>query len=716
MKGKRNNTNKVIINKFVYLLVLLLFLVFIGRLCYICLKNYKVGTRTIDDFIAARNIKEEVIMPDRGNIYDKNGNILAEDVSSYTVIAYLNKNRGKDKEGNYRYVYDKEKTAESLAPLIKMESKKILELLNKDLYQVELGPGGRNLSQLEMESIKKLNLDGIDFIKNSKRYYPNGDFASYLLGYTVNKEDEDGNVWKYGELGTEGYFNKELSGSSGYITYEQDLYGYKISNSREYKIDAQNGDDIYLTIDNIIELFLEEELKEATKNTGAKKGILVVANAKTGEILGYSSTPSFDPNERNIKNYIDPLVGYTFEPGSTMKIFSYMCAIEHGKYDGSMTYKSGSKTYTSVIDENDTKTISDWNKKGWGYISYDRGFALSSNIAVASMLENFINKKELQECYKKYGFGDKTNITLKNELQGDIKFTYDVEAATAGYGQGITITPIQMIRALTIIANDGVMLSPYVVSKIKNNDEIILENKREELGTFASKKTTDKVKELMKSVINPDSSIATGYAYYMDGYDLIGKTGTASIFDNKKGRYLDAEGEYVYSFAGMYPMKQPEIIVYMVLERPYSNATYMPKAIKNIITNVSKYLNISDNSEEVSIYKTKDYSNKKTTEIVKELNNNGIKTIVLGEGNKIINQYPSKGIQLGKNDIIVLLTNNYNKEMPEFINLSKKEATEILKLMNIEYELEGSGYVYEQNYNKGEIINNKIILKLKEKY
>ena len=714
MKGKNNNTNRIRINRFVYLLVFLLFLLFIARLSYISLKNYKVGSKTINDFIAARNIKEEVIMPDRGNIYDRNGNILAEDVSSYTVIAYLNKDRGKDKEGKYRYVKDKEDAASKLSPLIYMEKEKILELLNKDLYQVELGPGGRNLSQLEMEEIKNLNIDGIDFIKNSKRYYPNGDFASYLLGYTVNKEDENGNIWKYGELGTEGYYNEELTGKSGYITYEQDLYGYKIANSREYKVDAENGSDIYLTIDNTIELFLEEELKEASKGTGASKGILVVANAKTGEILGYSSTPSFDPNERNIKNYLDPLVSYTFEPGSTMKIFSYMCAIENGKYDGDKTYKSGSKTYTSVLDENDTITINDWNKKGWGYITYDRGFALSSNIAVASMLENFITKKDLQECYKKYGFGSKTGVTLKQEAMGDIKFTYDVEAATAGYGQGITITPIQMIRALTIVANDGVMLSPYVVSKIEKNSDIVEENTKKELGTYASKETIDKIKSLMKSVINPDASVATGYAYYMDGYDLIGKTGTASIFDNKKGRYLDPEGEYVYSFAGMYPMKEPEIIVYMILERPYNNGYYMPKAIKNVVTNVSKYLNITETKELEEAYILKDYSNRKVLEVKKELENNSIQTIVLGSGNKIIDQYPKINTKLYKGDKVILLTNNYNNNMINFIGMSKKEAIEVIKLMNKDYYLEGNGYVYEQNYQEGNIITDKIILKLKE--
>ena len=185
MKDK-NNTNTVRINKMVYLLVFLLFMFFIMWLSYITLVNYKVGDTDIETFIANRNINEEIIMPDRGSIYDRNGSVLAQDVSSYTVIAYLDPNRSEDGK-ELRHVKDKEGTAKALEPLINMSYDRILELLNKDLYQVELGPGGRNLSQLEMEAIKGLNLPGIDFIKSSKRYYPNGDFASYLLGYTKDK-------------------------------------------------------------------------------------------------------------------------------------------------------------------------------------------------------------------------------------------------------------------------------------------------------------------------------------------------------------------------------------------------------------------------------------------------------------------------------------------------------------------------------------------------
>ena len=329
MKDKRINTNKLVINKFMYIFVFLLFLVLILSLGYRTLYNYEATPGvTINDFIKNRNIASEVILPERGTIYDTLNNALAEDVSSYTVIAYLNKDRGVDKEGIPRYVIDKEKTAKELSKKIDTSYERIMELLSKDAYQVEFGTGGKNLSQLEMEAIKDLNLPGIDFIKSIKRYYPNGDFASYLLGYTVNRELDDGNTYMVGELGIEGYYNEELTGISGHIKYEKDGRGNIIANSNEYREEAIDGANVYLTIDSNIQLFVENEVKKAAEKSKGEWVLLGVMNAKTGEILGYASTPSYDPNIRNLKNYMDPLVSYAYEPGSTMKTFSYMCAID----------------------------------------------------------------------------------------------------------------------------------------------------------------------------------------------------------------------------------------------------------------------------------------------------------------------------------------------------------------------------------------------------
>lgn len=714
MKDSKINTNKLIISKYVYFAIFFLFLVLILSLGYRCLVDYKANDKlTISEFIKKRNINEEVIMPERGTIYDINGNALAQDVSSYTLIAYLDESRSKD-SSTLRHVKDKEATAKALSEHISTSYERILELLNKDAYQVEFGTGGKNLSQLEMEEIANLNLPGIDFIKSTKRYYSNGDFASYLLGYTKNKEI-DGNMYITGELGIEGYYNEELTGKSGYITYEKDGRGNKIANSNEYKEDAIDGSDIYLTIDSSIQLFIEKAVKQAQEDSQAEWVVMGLMDAKTGAILGYSSTPSFDPNIRNLTNYMDPLVSYAYEPGSTMKTFSYMCAIESGKYNGSDTFMSGSKTYVSQLDENDTVTIKDWNGTGWGTISYDYGFAMSSNIGVATLLEEVISKKELRACYDKYGFGQKTGITLNNELKGDVNFNYDVEAATAGYGQGIMVTPIQMLQGLTIVANDGVMLKPYVVSKIVDSSgKTVLENKRSEYGKVASEETVGKIKELMRSVISKDINSGTGYAYYMDGYDLIGKTGTASIFEN--GKYLTGNSEYIYSFAGLYPGDNPEVIMYMAIKKPKDANNYIAPAIKDILVNTSKYLKIDEASLDRKSVVVDDYSNKITTDIKNKLEQNGIKVITLGTGNKIISQYPSKKTTVYQGDLVVLLTNDYDKTMLDFTNMSYKECDSILKLMGVTYTLSGYGYAYSQNIEAGSKIDQEVTIQFKSIY
>ncbi len=714
---KKINTNKIIINKYTFIIVFFLFLCLCGRLVYLCLVDYKVNDETITAFIDKRNLNKEVIEPVRGTIMDSSGDVLAQSVASYTVIAYLSPTRSENSD-TLKHVQDKEDTALKLAPLINMSESDILSLLNKDVYQVELGPGGRNLSQIQMEAIAKLELPGIDFVRSLKRYYPNGDFASYMLGYTVTSEK---NKRMEGQMGVEQYFDDLLKGDAGHITYEQDRYGYKIANGREYVEEAEDGDNIYLTVDNNIELFIDNAVKKMQADSAAEWGLMIVADARTGAILGYSSTPSFNPNERNMTSYIDPIVGNPFEPGSTMKIFSYMCAIDSGNYDGSKTYTSGSKTYESNGDSDDV-VINDWNKEGWGDISYDAGFALSSNIAVANMLENFINRDDLKACYKKYGFGSKTRFTIPNEDKGMIDFKYQIEAATAGYGQGITTTPIQQIQALTAIANDGVMLKPYLVSKIvdANNGKVTYTGKRKELERIAKESTIKKIKDLMLSVIQPDREKATGYSYYMEGYDLIGKTGTAQIFDYNTGSYLQGESDYIYSFSGLYPYDNPEIIIYSALKRPKDSGSYIAPAVKDVITNISKYLNLDSESVDSSSIVIDNYLNLDAGIVREDLTNMGAKVIVVGDGDTIVNQYPSynSNMTINKDELVILLTNHQDKKMANLTGLSYKDVVTICQFMGIKYKINGSGYVTSQSISEGGLVGDSdvLVVNLESKY
>ena len=352
MKRKKTNIEKIRPNYILAPCVLLLFCALIARVFYLCTVDYKVGDETISAFIKNRNTEEDTILPKRGSILDANNNVLAEDVASYSVIAYLDEKRSENSKIPL-HVVDPDATAEKLAPYINMKPEDLKLLLKKKAYQVELGPGSRNLSQLQMEEIKKLNLPGIDFIASTKRYYPSGDFASYAIGYTINEEDKSKNIWKVGQLGIEEYFNDNLTGHSGYITYEHDRNGYKIANGREYIEPADDGDNVYLTIDSNIQLFTENAVKQMKKDSEEEWGFIIVADAKTGAIMSYATFPSFDPNKKNITNYMDLMTGTTFEPGSTMKIFSYLCAIDSGKYNGTSTYDSGKITYT---DKNGKQT------------------------------------------------------------------------------------------------------------------------------------------------------------------------------------------------------------------------------------------------------------------------------------------------------------------------------------------------------------------------
>ena len=283
------------------------------------------------------------------------------------------------------------------------------------------------------------------------------------MGYakTVITEGDDAKEEIVGELGIEKYYNEELKGKDGYVTYQKDLQGYKIPNANEVRQEAEAGKDIYLTINSDIQFFAEQALKNATAAYKFEWFTMLIADAKTGAILASASTPSFDPNIRNITNYLDYNTAMAYEPGSTMKIYTYMAAMENGVYNGDETFMSGSYTTT------DGTVIGDWNNKaGWGTITLDRGFAMSSNVGIVNLIERHMNSKMLRQYFKKLGFGAKTGVPLPNESAGKLEFKYETEIFNAGFGQGITTTPIQNIQALTSLTNNGVLIQPYIVSKI----------------------------------------------------------------------------------------------------------------------------------------------------------------------------------------------------------------------------------------------------------
>ena len=694
--------------------ILILFLQYV----YLAISPNVYGIN-MQEFAANRNTYSSLLHAKRGTIYDSQGDILAQDVSSYTVIAYLDESRTGSSNTLY-HVADKQMTAEALAPLLNMEVEEILDLLNRDVYQVELGPGGRGITEILKKKIEELNLPGIDFIESYKRYYPNGDFASYIVGYAKKQlvDIELDNTTKQeemlvGELGIEVEYNDLLKGENGFISYQQDRYGYKIPDTPEINEPAVDGSDIYLTIDANIQRILETVVEENVELYDPDWVTISVMDAKTGDILGSASSPSFDPNKLNLTNYENPLTSFVYEPGSVMKTYTYMCAIEKGTYQGDDLYHSG------YIDIEGTK-IYDWNDIGWGDITYDRGYILSSNVATSNIMQNFLTKDDLKSCLESYGFGNTTGIDLPRELSGSIVFNYPVEVAAASYGQGITTTPIQHLQALSIIANDGYMVKPHIVSKIVQDDEIIYERQVEKSEQIVSQATIDKMQELMYDAVNDEEGGAIGLAYRVDGMEVMGKTGTAEIYDEVNGGYLTGWNDYIYSFSGIFPADDPEMIIFVSVKRPSdgSNAGIkkMSQEAMESIAKYKGYVSNDINDDTINDVVLDNYVNLNAKDVVKNLENQGLDVILLGDGNRIIKQYPISGTTLLTGDKVFLLTNAKEILMPNLVGYSRIEAIALLDLIDVEYELDGYGFVTNQSIKVGEQITDKLKLTLKQKY
>lgn len=698
------------------------FLILYIQLCYLALSPTIYGIN-MDKFAKARNTVTKTLYAKRGTIYDKDGNTLALNVYSYTVVAYLSETLTTD-EDNPRHVVNKEETAKKLAPVLNMTEEYILRLLKTEAYQVELGPGGRGITELKKEEIEQLELPGIGFMENKKRYYPNGNFASYVIGYAKQYdkavEDNGRTVIEneiVGELGIEAKYDELLKGMNGSLKQQQDRYGYQIPDTKEYRTPALDGADIYLTLDSNIQRFVESAVKENAEIYDPEWMILTAMDAKTGKILGTASSPSFDPNIRDIENYENPLVSYVYEPGSTMKTYTYMCAMEKGTYQGDAKFKSGS------IDVGEY-TVNDWNRKGWGNITYDKGYEYSSNVGITNILQKFINKQDLKTCLQKFGFGSKTGIELPREQSGSIRFQYAIEVATAGFGQGITTTQIQNLQALTIISNNGKMLKPHIIDKIvdPNTGKTTYKAKKEETKQLVKQSTVDKMKELMWNTVHGEDAGTTGFAYKIEGFDVIGKTGTAQIFDNETGLYLSGKNDYIFSFSGMYPKDNPEIVIYGAMRRPtWGESKGLSLATKSVMESIAKYRNMfKEETKEnvVSTYELKSYFNKKKDDVVKELKQQNITPIIIGNGTKIISQYPSSKSKVMSLDKVILITNDENRLLPDIKGWSSADAIHLFNLLDLNYEIEGHGYVESQSIKPNTRItgNEKIKIKLKDKY
>ena len=381
-----------------------------------------------------------------------------------------------------------------------------------------------------------------------------------------------------------------------------------------------------------------------------------------------------------------------------------MAAIENGMYDGEEIYQSG----TIKIGED---KVTDWNDYGWGKITFDRGFYASSNTA-ATLLAQRLGRDKLKDFYESLGLGKITGINLPEEQTGVINFKYDIEVANASFGQGMSVTPIQMVQALTLLGNNGTIIKPYIIKKIVDGEEIVYEGAREEIGKVASPETIKEVLELMYGVVNSGDSITTGSSYKVDIVNLAGKTGTAQIA-SESGGYMTGYYDNIRSFAGVFPYEDPEIIVYAAVRR-LTDSSLISDAVTALVEDVATYLNIT--STEIVIkegtYELDSFINTDVDETKESLTKNGFEVVVIGDGSKVIDQYPKKGMTINEKDKIFFLTNGNNKTYPDMTNWSRSDVTSFANLIGLSVSFDGYGYVKNPTIEKGETINLNQTLKL----
>lgn len=664
----------------------------------------------------------------RGYIYDRNQEIIAQDEDTYTIFAILDASHtgiGNTPD----YVIDAKLTAEKLAPILGMEVEDVLGYLERAQaaggYQTEFGTKGKNLSTTVKETIDALELPGIAFSKSSQRFYPVGKFASNLIGYAQYDGTEKRIV---GKMGLEAYLDEYLTGTDGVERYQKTAGGTILPGTKHVESQAVDGNDVYLTLDKNVQVALEKCMEDTMKAFNSQRAWGVIMEVETGRVLGYSAYPTFDLNERNVEEYLDVPSAYLYEPGSVMKAFTYAAAIDSGNFPYDTLYNSG--TFNLGIDANgnafrsntynkDFGRIMDALGKDYGTLSFESGFMHSSNIAICELMTKYLPPEIFEDYLDRFGFFKPVGMegVEASEQSGVKNYTYPIEKLSTGFGQGSSVTAMQMVQAYSALFNDGKMVKPYIIDKVVNSytGDIIEENSTEVIGEPISKETADKMRELMYDVVNGKDDNGTGTGYYrfnMDDIAVIGKTGTGEIATN--GKY--GSETYVNSFMGAAPYDDPKVMMYYVFESgdiKYSEGSYFKSAFRQAlialgITGDSSSSTKDDNSysswQEFSmpglINHSLDYASDKMISM-------NVNKVIIGDGSGIIKQYPEEGNSVITNQNVFLLTDGTNITMPDMKGWSRKDAAQFSTITGIPITIAGSGTVNEQSIAAGTAITTE---------
>lgn len=640
------------------------------------------------------------VMPKRGTVLDRNGEVLAYTSKAYTVIARLQ----PYSKGNQNYVKNLEKTAVQLAPILGAAPEEIVKRLNKDSKQIELRPWGWKINEEQAKKVMALKLPGISLYEESRRYYPKGDFASHLLGYV----DLDG----VAQMGIERTMNQSLAGIKGSINMKVDRKGNPIPGETEGNRPVIDGSNVVLTIDKQIQGYVEQALNEIWSKYQAKGMTVIVSDPNTGEILGMGNRPSFNPSEyrqAEVGHFLNSAIGSNYEPGSTFKIVTLAAAIEEGLFNANDTFMSGS--YSKIKN---APPIKDHNGgKGWGMITYREGVKRSSNVAFTILGYERLQKDRLFSYINKFGFGQRTGIELPGEESGllNTKTENPRDIATMTFGQGVGVTAIQQVAAVGAVANGGNLMKPYLVKEIwdSRNKKLLSTSEPTIVRRVVSEETSAQVIDLLSAVVNEKNG--TGQVYAMDGFQVAGKTGTAQVFEN--GKYV--EGKYMTSFIGFAPKDDPKLLIYVIVDQPEidnqgAGGTLIAAPIfKSVMENSLRYLHyipvipgkteVGSNSLTFNMPSLADLT---AANAEKQCENLGLTLEKFGNGNTVIKQIPAPGTSMVQGSKVIVLTSNENVEMPDLTGKTLREVSEVCELLGLKMvSAKGVGFVVSQTIAPG---------------
>ena len=705
-KVSKSHVNRNVVGRLLQISMAFVFLLFVGRFLYLSISKTIAG-ENISERVSNLYKRDEILKSVRGAIYDNSGNVIAEDSHSFTLYAILDKS-SLDYKGKPMYVVDKEKTAEKLSTVIPLSEKKILKYLHPKhkAYQVEFGTAGSGISLATKKKIMAMHLPGIHFDETPSRLYPNGRFASHIIGIAQPFNDKKTHsINLIGTMGIEKYFNKVLSGKDGRRIALVDAGEYQLPGGQHSYKAPINGNNIYLTIDSQLQIYLEN-LLDAVQNKYKPKALTaIVEDVKTGKIMAASQRPTFDPATRKglNDNWRNILVQDSYEPGSVFKILSITAAIQEGKYNPKEYYRSGSITFNG-------STIHDWNYTGWGAIPFEQAFPRSSNVGM-SILVNRLGRHTWRRYLDNYHIGKKTNITLPDENSGLINIHSQIDQAVTSFGQGINVNALQMMQVYSALANSGQMLKPQLVEKIvSSSGKVIKRYKKIKVGKpVYSQETAQTTLKLMRDVV--EKEYGTGMTYKIPGKSIAVKTGTAQIA-GIHGGYLKGDRNYLFSVVGLTPADNPRYCIYITMKQPQimsdTPETIMSLIFKPLINRVSVSSKVDMMGEQITIPSVKGQSREQAVRLLEKM---GLYVETIGSGNKVEAQSILANTKVNPNSKIIIFTGGIIR-CPNMKGWTIKQVTQFANISKVKVEVLGKGKVYKQSRIPRSILNRNSKVKV----